>query len=64
MYKIHGGSCRVDPWNEVMTGRREGKMDGVDDGKEGGTAVAAAAALCIATLKARYQEQYISSMWN
>ena len=34
MYKMHGGSCRVDHWNEVMTGRRDGKMDAVDEGKE------------------------------
>ena len=45
---MHGGSCRVDPWNEVMTGRRDGKMDGVDEEKEGGSAAAAAAALCVA----------------
>ena len=43
---MHGGSRRVDPWNEVMTGRRDGKMDGVDEEKEGGSAAAAAAALC------------------
>ena len=33
-----------------MTGRRYGKMDGVDEGKEGGSAVAAAAALCVVAL--------------
>ena len=42
---MHGGSRRVNPSNEVMTGRRYGKMDGVDEGKEGGRAAAAAAAL-------------------
>ena len=47
---MHGGSRRVDPWNEVMTGRRDGKMDRVDEGKKGGSADAAAAALCVATL--------------
>ena len=46
---MHGGSRRVDPWNEVMTGRRDGKMDRVDEGKKGGSADAAAAALCVAT---------------
>ena len=35
----------VNPSNEVMIGRRYGKMDGVDEGKEGGRAAAAAAAL-------------------
>ena len=52
MCKMHGGSCRVDPWNKVMTGTRDGKTDGVDEGKEGGSAAAAAAALCVATLQA------------
>ena len=47
---MHGGSRKVDPSNEVMTGRRDGKMDGVNEGKEGGSAAAAAAALCVATL--------------
>ena len=42
---MHGGSRRVNPSNEVMTGRRYGKMDGVDEGKEGGRAAAAAATL-------------------
>ena len=32
----------------MMTGRRDGKMDGVDEEKEGGSAAAAAAALCVA----------------
>ena len=51
MYKMHGGgSQRGDPWNEVMTGRRDGKMDGVDDVKEGGSTAVAATALCVATL--------------
>ena len=36
MYKIHGGSCRVDPWNEVMTGRRDRKMTGWTKGRREG----------------------------
>ena len=32
---VHGGSRRVDPSNDVSTERRYGKMDGVDEGKEG-----------------------------
>ena len=47
---MHGGSRRVDPSNEVMTGRRDGKMEVMDEGKEGGSTAAAAAALCVATL--------------
>ena len=52
-YKVHGGSCRVDHWNEVMTGRRGRKMDGVDEGKGGGIAAAVAAAgrECCCSLK-------------
>ena len=45
---MRGDSRRVDPLNEVITGRRYGKMDGVDEGKERGSAAAAAAALCVA----------------
>ena len=44
---MHG---RVYPSNEVMAGRRYGKMDGVDEGKEEGSAADAAAALCAVTL--------------
>ena len=47
---MNGGSCRVGPSNEALTGRGDGKMDGVDEGKDGGCAAAAAAALCVATL--------------
>ena len=47
---MHGGILRVDPSNEVLTGRRDGKMDEVDEGKEGGSAAVAATALCVATL--------------
>ena len=32
--------------------------------KEGGSAAAAAVALCVATLQARYEKQYIISIWN
>ena len=47
---MYGDSRRVNPSNEAMTGRRYGKMDEVNEGKEGGSATAAAAALCIVTL--------------
>ena len=40
---------RVGPSNEAVTAKRDGKMDGVDEGKDGGVgAAAAAAALCVA----------------
>ena len=42
---MYGDSRRVNPSNEAMTGRRYGKMDGVDEEKEGGRAAAAVAAL-------------------
>ena len=42
---MHGGSRRANPSNDVMTGRRYGEMDGVDEGKEGGRDAAAAATL-------------------
>ena len=45
---MHGGSRRVGASNEAVTGRGDGKMDGVHGGKDG--ACAAAAALCVATL--------------
>ena len=41
-----------------------GNTDEVDEGKEGGSAAATAAALCVVTLYARYEKQYISSTWN
>ena len=47
---MNGGSCRVGPSNEALTGRGDGKMDGVDEGKDGGCAAAAAAALCCYTV--------------
>ena len=47
---VHGGSRTVGPSNEAVSGRGGGKMDGMDEGKEGGSAAAAAAALCVATL--------------
>ena len=47
---MHGGSRRVDPSNEVMTGGRYGKMDGVDEAKEGGSAAATAAGLSVVAL--------------
>ena len=47
---MHGGSRRVDPSNDVSTERRYGKMDGVDESKEGRSAAATAAALCVVTL--------------
>ena len=44
---VHGGSRRVGPSNEAVTGRGDEKMDRVDEGKEAGNAAAAAAALLI-----------------
>ena len=48
----HGDSRTVGPSNEVRlgTGRGDGKMDRVDEGKKGGSAVAAAAALTVLLL--------------
>ena len=41
------------------------QYNGVDEGKEGGiAAAAAAAALCVATLKARYEKQRISARYR
>ena len=59
----YGSSRRVGPSNEAVTGKGDGKMDGVDEEKEGGS-VAAAAALCVATLKVRYGKQYIPGIYK
>ena len=54
---MHGGSRRVGPSNEAVTGRGDGKkMDGVDEGKDGGGPAAAAARLCAATLLLSLQQ--------
>ena len=47
---MHGGSRRIGPSNEAVTGRGDEKMDGVDSGKDGGGADTAVAALGVATL--------------
>ena len=47
---MHGGSRRVGPSNEAVTGRGDGKMGGLDEGKDGRGAAAAGAPLCAATL--------------
>ena len=44
---MHGGGRRVGPSNEAVTGRGDGKMNGVDKGKDGGGA--ATAAVCCYT---------------
>ena len=41
------------------------QYNGVDEGKEGGiAAAAAAAALCVATLKARYAKQHVQALYG
>ena len=53
---MHGGSRIVGPSNEAVTGGGDGKMDGVDEGKDGEGAAAAAAPLCAATLLLSLQQ--------
>ena len=47
---VHGGSRRVGPSNEAVTGRGDGKMDGVDEGKE--RVLLPLPLPCVGTLKA------------
>ena len=51
---------RVGPSNEAVTGRGDGTMDGVDEGKGGGGAAAAAAPMCAATLVFPLQQLLLS----
>ena len=53
---MHGGSCRVGPSNEAVTGRGDEKMDGVGYVKDGGVAASAVDALCVATLLLSLQQ--------